>query len=106
VQHPKKPHTVRWVVLAVVALFIVASYATEDSPAEKATDQAESDVRIAEAQGDPIEAPEFDIPTELVVDVMGSEAINEFCVAYFNIGDYDLAVEAFSEGYTPVGPIR
>jgi hypothetical protein len=63
------PHQSRgrlWVVLAVVALFIVASYATEDSPAEKATDQAESDVRIAEAHGDPIEAPEFDIPTELV----------------------------------------
>ena len=43
-------------VLAIVALAIVASYGTADSPAQEADTQAESDTRIAEAMSDPIEA--------------------------------------------------
>ena len=105
VQPPRKTHKGLWITLGVVALLIVVGNATEDSPAEKAAVQAESDARVDDALGsDPIDASEFEIPAELVVDAMGSDTISEFCVAYFNVGDYDLSLDAFSQGYVELDP--
>lgn len=102
VQPPKKKtHKGLWITLAVIALLIVAGYATDDSPTESNSNDAESEARIAETIGD---APEFAISAELVVDTMDSATVEQFCTGYFNVGDYDLAFEAFRVGYSEPDP--
>ena len=50
----------------------------------------------------PQEAPApIQITAEMVVDGLGAKAVNGFCTAYFQLGDYDLAFAAFAHSYKP-----
>jgi hypothetical protein len=41
----------------------------------------------------------YEITAEEVVDVMDTAQIETFCTAYYQLGDYDLALDQFTEGY-------
>jgi hypothetical protein len=43
--------------------------------------------------------PGSEITAEMIVDGMGSDT-DEFCTNYFLVGDYDLALAAFSQGFS------
>jgi|GEM_PF-5782911 hypothetical protein len=41
----------------------------------------------------------YEITAQDVVDVMDPSQIETFCTAYYQLGDYDLALDQFTEGY-------
>jgi hypothetical protein len=41
----------------------------------------------------------FEVTAELVVDTMADSQIQTFCTAYYQLGDYDLALAQFTDGY-------
>jgi len=51
----------------------------------------------------PSEAPtsvtSYEITAQDVVDVMDPSQVDAFCTAYYQLGDYDLALDQFTEGY-------
>lgn len=95
-QPPKKRRTALWIVLGVVGVLILgASLGEEDT----ATTPSAPNVTT---NSDP--APEIEITAAMIVDVMGSDTVDEFCTNYFLIGDYDMAFAGFSQGYNEPDP--
>jgi len=41
----------------------------------------------------------YEITAQDVVDVMDPAQVDAFCTAYYQLGDYDLALDQFTEGY-------
>jgi len=41
----------------------------------------------------------YEITAQDVVDAMDSDTVETFCTAYYTLGDYDLALNQFTEGY-------
>jgi hypothetical protein len=48
--------------------------------------------------------PSYEITAEDVVDVMPTTTVTNFCNAYYTIGDYEVGLAQFSEGYTQSNP--
>jgi hypothetical protein len=46
----------------------------------------------------------YEITAEDVVDVMSTTTVTNFCNAYYAIGDYEVGLAQFSEGYTQSNP--
>lgn len=78
----------RWLwlfILAVVVLALVNS-AAKDEPLQ------------------PSEPVDVSVTAEMVADTISTTQLQEFCDAYFGIGDYGAALEAFEDGYTELEP--
>lgn len=41
----------------------------------------------------------YEVTAQDVVDVMDPDQVDAFCTAYYTLGDYELALEQFKEGY-------
>jgi hypothetical protein len=41
----------------------------------------------------------YEVTAQDVVDVMDPDQVDAFCTAYYQLGDYDLALDQFTEGY-------
>jgi hypothetical protein len=41
----------------------------------------------------------YEVTAQDVIDVMDPDQIDAFCTAYYTLGDYELALEQFTEGY-------
>jgi hypothetical protein len=47
----------------------------------------------------PTSVTSYEITAEDVVDVMAPSQVETFCTAYYQLGDYDLALAQFTDGY-------
>jgi hypothetical protein len=85
-QAPKKRH-VGLIILAVLGGLLVisaisgAGESSTDTPTSVTSDTS------------------YEVTAENVVDVMGDATVESFCDLYFQLGDYDLALASFTEGY-------
>ena len=101
---PVQPKKKRWPWILGGAVLLAVAISSAD---QSSTPTREVQPVSAPEMGEPDIADEpvgLEITAAMVVDVMGSNTVDEFCTNYFIVGNYDLAFAAFSQEYAQPSP--